>query len=511
MNIGDFKMPNNIKIKKDFQSLSFGWNYIKSLRSSRYRLSSMIGEHIDNSCDEDATVCKVDFLGKSKEYEKIIISDNGNGMSWQTLHDSFKLGLARNNRKKNSNGKFGLGGTTSALSLSAQKLVITRHSSGMYARQYCLTDVQENDCWGTTPIPVTDELVALFNEYVGKDSTGTVIILSNLDRLRSKRSDNARVQILKYLGKTYCSFLESGKLKLFVSGKEVLPDDPLMWWDKKVVKLLDTPIPGTKASRLRIVDVSRATEHKFGKIHKSGGYIYRENRLVKSGVFKSESWPSLYDKAQNKRDLRWAIHFSNEDDALWGIANSKDDLLPSENLESWVGNKVMPYARQLADLRDKRDKKLSEEEKNKIIEQDEELLNKTAKEEGDLVPRQSKDEENSSKGERKDIDRPPTFDTKKSVFSIFLRDLHYTGPLAYTEKSKPDENYEFGLVINSAHPFINKYFNNGSAETREAISTLLHSYLMSETVVGHDKEDIRRLHEKFNSFVRELTIKKDQR
>jgi hypothetical protein len=511
MNIGDFKMTVNTNVKNDFQSLSFGWNYIKSLRSSRYRLSSMIGEHIDNSCDEEATVCKIDFSGKSNKYEKIVISDNGNGMSWQTLHDSFKLGLARNNRKKNSNGKFGLGGTTSALALAARKLVITRHSSGMYAREYNLEDVQENDCWGTTPVHVTDELVAFFNKYVGENSTGTVIILSNLDRINSKRIDNAKAQALKYLGRTYCSFLESGKLKLFVSGKEVRPDDPLMWWDERVEKLLDIPIPGTKSSRLRVVDVSKATINKYNKLHKSGGYIYRENRLVKHGIFKSESWPNLYEKAQNKRDLRWAVHFSCEDDALWNIANSKDDVLPSENLESWVGNKIMPIARQLADLRDKRDKKISEEEKSKIIEQDEELINQTAKEEAALVPNEKNDKDSSSKGESKDINRQPTFDTKKSVFSIIDRDLHYTGPLAYTEKADPNENYEFGLVINSAHPFIIKYFNNGSEETREAISTLIHSYLMSETIVGHEKEDIRRLHEKFNSNVRELTIRKDQR
>jgi len=360
-------------------------------------------------------------------------------------------------------------------------------------------------------VPVDDRLVTLFNEYVGEDSTGTVIIMTNLDRINSKRIDNAKAQVLKYLGKTYCSFLESKKLKLFVSGIPVHPNDPLMWWDKRIEKILDVPIPGTQSSRLRIVNVAKATINNHGKIHKSGGYIYRENRLIKNSIFKSESWPNIPEKTQNKRDLRWAIHFSSEDDSFWGIANSKDDVFPSDNVESWVGNTIMPIARQLADLRDKRDKKLSEEEKDEIIKQDEELLNETAKEENVLVTKEAKDEKDSSKGERKDIDLQPSFNDKKSAFSIIYRDLHYTGPLAYTERANPDENYEFGLVINSDHPFIVKYFSNGSEETREAISTLIHSYLMAETIVGHEKEDIRRLHEKFNSNARELTIRKDQR
>lgn len=504
-------MPNDIKSSTCFQSLSFGWNYIKSLRSSRYRLSSMIGEHIDNSCDVSATICKVDFIGSANKYEKIIISDNGNGMNRETLQNSFKLGLARNDRKKNSNGKFGLGGTTSALALSAEKLVITRHSSGMYARQYNLEDVQINDSWGTTPIGVTDELVDLFNKYVGEKSTGTVIILSNLDRISSRRIDNAKAQTIKYLSKTYCSFLESKKLKLFVSGKEITPEDPLLWWDERVEKLVDIPIPGTKSSKLRIVDVSKATVSKRNKIHKSGGYIYRQNRLIKGSIFKSDVWPSLYEKTQNKRDLRWSIHFSSEDDQLWGIANSKDDVFPAENVESWVGNKIMPFARQLADSRDKRDRKLPDDEKKKIIIQDEQLINETAKQDTKLMPGESEAKEGSSRGQRTDIDTQNTFDDKKTPFSLIFKDLHYTGALAYTEKAHKDDNHEYALVINSAHPFIIKYFSNGSLETREAISTLIYSYLIAETIVGHEAEDIRRLHEKFTSHVRELTIRKDQR
>ena len=166
-------MPNidsNIERINNFKSLSFGWNYIKSLRSSRYRLTSTIGEHIDNSLDAGAKVCKVDFIGKSNNYNTIVISDNGTGMDHNTLCDSFTLGLARKSRPKNANGKFGLGGTTSALSISARKVVVTRHASGMYAQKYDLRDVKEKDCWGTTTIPVTKEYVEMFNKYVGENT-----------------------------------------------------------------------------------------------------------------------------------------------------------------------------------------------------------------------------------------------------------------------------------------------------------------------------------------------------
>ena len=508
-------MPNidsNIERINNFKSLSFGWNYIKSLRSSRYRLTTTIGEHIDNSLDAGAKVCKVDFIGKSNNYNTIVISDNGTGMDHNTLCDSFTLGLARKSRPKNANGKFGLGGTTSALSISARKVVVTRHASGMYAQKYDLRDVKEKDCWGTTTIPVTKEYVEMFNKYVGENSTGTLVLLRDLDRLNSKVTGNSKTSVIKYISKTYCSFMETGSKAFYVCDTKVEPKDPLMWWDPDVEKLIDNiPIPGTKTARLKAVSVYNIHSTKSGRMNNSGGRLYRENRLITDGIFKNEAWPSLYDKAQNKRDLRWAIFFGAEDDEVFRIANSKDDAQPAANLESWVSNKLMPWVRKLADKRDKRDSVLSEEEKAKVKEQEEDLVNETAVDAGktsELIEEIIPDEkEEGIKGA--DIPLQPVFSLKKKPYKIFHKDLHYTGPLAFTEKASKEEDHEYSLIVNSAHPFTIKYYNNGTDTTRQAITTLLHSVLMAETMIGHESQPIRMYMERFNSIAKQLTIKKD--
>ena len=50
-------------------------------------------------------------------------------------------------------------------------------------------------------IPVTKEYVEMFNKYVGENSTGTLVLLRDLDRLNSKVTGNSKTSVIKYISK----------------------------------------------------------------------------------------------------------------------------------------------------------------------------------------------------------------------------------------------------------------------------------------------------------------------
>ena len=155
-------MTKPLTKQESFEIAEFGWNFIKNFRSGRYTTASLINELVDNSDDAGAKKVWIDLVSKKGESNKIteiVVADNGHGMDFDTLKGSFKIGFDRPNRTSKQNGKFGMGGTVGCLSVCKNKLVITRHKSGMWARYYDLDDVKQRDAWGSNHLEVDKEMV----------------------------------------------------------------------------------------------------------------------------------------------------------------------------------------------------------------------------------------------------------------------------------------------------------------------------------------------------------------
>ena len=165
-----------------------GFNYIDSQRKGRYNLNNASGDLINNSLDAEADKIWVVTEGPSKNINKIIFIDNGVGMDDETLKGSYTLGFQRQ-RTLNQNGKFGVGGTLGCLGIAGNKITVTRNKSGVtIARQYDIKDIEKNDAWGHTKIDPPQWIVDTLDKYVGRDHTGTIIVLSNCSIVTGKQS-----------------------------------------------------------------------------------------------------------------------------------------------------------------------------------------------------------------------------------------------------------------------------------------------------------------------------------
>ena len=198
-------MINKYKNKEnlyDFQSIPVGYKFVDSQRSIGYTTRTAIADLTDNSEDANATKISIYLESPSVEAEEIFIADNGTGMSEEVLYGSYKLGYDRP-RVGTEQGKFGVGGTLSCLSIASEKTTITRDKNGIYARSYDLDQIKEYDKWGSSVVEVTEDMIKQFDHYVGA-KTGTLIILSNLDKLSNKNISKIKNDLKNHLSGVYC-------------------------------------------------------------------------------------------------------------------------------------------------------------------------------------------------------------------------------------------------------------------------------------------------------------------
>ena len=120
----------------------------ESLRDIGYDFSSAIADLIDNSITAGATEVNVviEFGG---EASRVLISDNGRGMTLNGLTESLRFG-SRRKYGKGDLGRYGLGLKTASLSQGRCLSVVTRTSAGrrlIQTRQLDLDLIAEFDDW----------------------------------------------------------------------------------------------------------------------------------------------------------------------------------------------------------------------------------------------------------------------------------------------------------------------------------------------------------------------------
>lgn len=80
---------------------------ISSLRSTGYNDSTAIEDIIDNSIDAGAEIIRI-FWDSPENERRIIITDNGDGMDFDTLDQALKLGSISDKNPELHLGKYGM-------------------------------------------------------------------------------------------------------------------------------------------------------------------------------------------------------------------------------------------------------------------------------------------------------------------------------------------------------------------------------------------------------------------
>ena len=321
----------------------------ESLRYNDYSGENGLGEIVDNSVEAGASEIRVYFtkkitrVGKKdiEEIDKIIIIDNGSGMSPEVVAKCLVLGCSMRERKngKLGIGRFGVGMTLGSISLARHVEVYSRDKiNGEFYSTYIDLDEIHEDSRDTLPNPIPKEIPAEYKNFF-EGHTGTIVVLSNCDRMdgTGKKTSPSEMSglIATYLGRTYRKFIEAG-LKIYLDDRQVFMHDPLYvsgptQFDSKEkqdpkaeiysTSVIELPIPGGKGEtaevtirisllpkewRLNIGDGGNAEARKRKIDQNEGVSILRANREV------------LYDKVPYLIGLKKGQFSYQENDRWWG-------------------------------------------------------------------------------------------------------------------------------------------------------------------------------------------------
>ncbi len=231
---------------------------LQSLRDAGYSLPAAIAEVIDNSIEADANQIDVhlenaDSAGTA-HVDRIAIADDGTGMGVgpdgeSILQHYLQLGYSTRYMSKTTIGKYGVGAKLAALNF-AERIDVWSCSAdaGWRHVHFDLEEALEAEARGESieiaepdDQPIPEELQDLKPE-----GTGTIVLWSKIDRLRTARGsadvNAARVDLEKELSRIFRNFIGGG-IELSVNETELMPHDPLFlmentWADEAIAEHL---------------------------------------------------------------------------------------------------------------------------------------------------------------------------------------------------------------------------------------------------------------------------------
>ena len=229
---GNFEESEKIKTVPSTPQASM---LLNSLRSVGYTEEAAIADIVDNSVSADASEIHIHFDWNNR---LISVTDNGKGMSQEELYKNMQIGSANPNefRSDDDLGRFGMGMKTAAFSLGRKVTVVTAQNGIVSNAAW---DLDKVDILGWQLIIDDDKK---FDQFLDGVEHSTAVIISNLDNLISKDTDNEKIKahfykiikkVANHLSLVFHRFIDEDGLKIFVNGEM-----PIKAWNPFI---LDNP------------------------------------------------------------------------------------------------------------------------------------------------------------------------------------------------------------------------------------------------------------------------------
>jgi len=499
------------KIKKDLDKVEIGWKYVEAQRLQGYKYWTAVADLIDNSIDAKATKVDISYNGRiQSQVDEIVVFDNGTGMDFNTLKESFNLG-AKTLHTRSDLGKFGVGGTLGCIALGKNKVTLTRGLSGgdIIGRQLSLDVCKDKNGFYSSPYVPTEEDINYFNEAIGKESTGTMVRLTNLDKLTNNRIPGMVAKTLGHVGSVYYAYLNSANLKICVNEKDVTPADPICWFDPDTIKMGSVNIEHKgvlyNIKSANLINVPRERIPGKNLVQASGIYFERNERLILKHVANGEYLDGFWERDPRKSYFRSMVSFSSDADGDMGIGVKKSGIsITDQALMDKLRTVINPCARQAELEYDRKKISSSKEDRNTDLSQANTTLNSAS-----IIAKvnQSGGSNNNTVSGRERLDSVendveeraiPPATNEADKFSFEEVEWGPRGQLAILEDGK--------FKLNTQHPYLSTFYTSASQETRNSVLAWVGAFLMSELEMGYMSSDTQNcsMEDFFSRFEKRL-------
>lgn len=273
-----------------------------------YQLEEALADLVDNSVDAGAGNILIRFYRDSNSIKRIVVVDDGRGMSPAEVRRAMQFGV-RQRHKKSDLGKYGMGLKTASFSQCRSLTVLTRHREVSTGRRWTLSSIEKG--WLTEKVSdaATHNFFLAFWTYFDIIQHGSIIVWDDLDQFKvlehGFESGLTRIlrQIDKHLGLVFHRLINESKCRISVDTYNYQTDAP---GPQFVVRPLD-PFSYTRAGKAGYPKIFRMLfsdlpplrleahiwpPHSVLPGYKLGGgnvaarqgfYIYRNNRLIQAG------------------------------------------------------------------------------------------------------------------------------------------------------------------------------------------------------------------------------------
>jgi hypothetical protein len=350
---------------------------IESLRDTGYSKEAAFADIIDNSIAANATRIEVELQYMFGNF-RVIITDNGDGMSEIQLKKAMRYGSPKRDNPK-SLGKFGMGLKTASTAFCRRLVVLSQQSSKQVGRAWDLDKIINSDRW-ELETPDNDEyyddfeVLNDFSKFSKDKDSGTMIIWDNIDRLIKNGSEKQVVKQILELGSelslelsaVFCTYLKSGQVTISMKVGDT-PTSDLKGWDP-LCSELNRDCEGARTRILKERPVSVETNKgelsftvKGGLIPSQndlsceersyvrydldgqGFYIYREGRLIWH-----DGWPHrIYAKESKITRLRVVLNFDHELDDVFNIDFRKSRVIIPVEIRKKLKELISPWRQEL--------------------------------------------------------------------------------------------------------------------------------------------------------------------
>lgn len=303
---------------------------LRSLRSVGYSEEMAIADIIDNCLAADATEIKITF---DWENRRILIVDNGLGMSRECLIKSMRIGSADpyEPRAKNDLGRFGMGMKTAAFSLGKRLTVISKADGNICNASWDL-DIIPQIGWNL--IIKSTEAVQEFSNLIGNQ--GTVIIIEELDRLigfddtvkAKKKFFSIAQKVSSHIGLTFHRFITEDGILFQVNGNPIEAWNPFITANNATQELAEETVYSDLGNTEALIQpyvlphkTKFTSEEDFqsaggpkGWNYHQGVYLYRNRRLIIFGT-----WFDYIKKEPAYNLARIKVDITSDSDEDWKI------------------------------------------------------------------------------------------------------------------------------------------------------------------------------------------------